>query len=178
MNELLKIDNNFNESMFITKVNNIFVQLFTAVMNRNLDTIRHFIGEKVEQEFDNKITELRNNKQIQLYDELNVKETKIDNINIYEDKISIGVILISRYMDYLINDSTKKYISGINNHRIESTYYLTFEKKINTKNYNVVKTCPHCGNSIDLNNNGKCNYCDGIFDTENYDYILTEIKKI
>ena len=58
MKELEELDKSFSKSMFITKVNNIFVQLFTAVMTKNLDKIRHFIGENVEKEFDEKIKEL------------------------------------------------------------------------------------------------------------------------
>ena len=178
MKELEELDKSFSKSMFITKVNNIFVQLFTAVMTKNLDKIRHFIGENVEKEFDEKIKELKDNHQIQMYDELNVKDTRILNYQILDDKYVIKVELISRYMDYLIDEETKEYISGIDDHRIEKIYHLTFEKKRNAKEYKIVKMCPHCGNSIDLNQNGHCNYCGGIFDAENYDYILTSIKEI
>lgn len=31
---------------------------------------------------------------------------------------------------------------------------------------------------MDINNNGKCEYCGAIYDLENYDYVLVDIKKI
>ena len=177
MKELLEVDKSFNEGMFITKVNNIYVTLKTCIMMRNLDRIRHFLSKAVEDKYDEIINRLKEDKKINMFDELNVKESKITNIEITEDKIIITVKLISRYMDYIIDSDTKKYISGINDHRIEKENTLVFEKIINAKNYGLIKKCPTCGASIDLNKDGKCPYCKKIFDAENYDYILTSIKE-
>ena len=38
----------FNEAMFKTKVDNIFVKLFTSIMKGNLDDVKHFINGSVE----------------------------------------------------------------------------------------------------------------------------------
>ena len=65
-----------------------------------------------------------------MYDETNVKETIIENVEILEDKINIKVKLISRYMDYLI-DEDANFISGNNSSRIEKNNYLTFNFKFN-----------------------------------------------
>ncbi len=177
MDELLKVDKTFNESMFITKVNNIFVMLKSCVMTRNLDRVRHFISLELEKEYDEIINRLKEENEINMYDELNVKDTKIKNIEITEEKIIITVNLTSRYMDYIIDANTKEYISGVNDHRIEKENTLVFEKIINAKNYGLIKKCPTCGASINLNKSGKCPYCRNIFDAENYDYILTSIKE-
>ena len=177
MKELLEIDKTFNESMFITKVNNIFVMLKSCVMKRNLDRARHFLSLEVENKYDEIIKRLINENKINMFDELNVKESSIENIEITSDKIIIKVKLVSRYMDYIIDSNTKKYISGINDHRIEKVNSLTFEKIINAKNYGLIKKCPTCGASIDLNKDGRCPFCKNIFDAENYDYILTDIKE-
>lgn len=175
MKELIEIDNSFNESMFLTKVNNIFVMLKSSVMMRDLNRARHFLSEEVEKKYDSIIKDLIEREKINMFDELNVKESSISNIEIREDKIIITVTLVSRYMDYLIDANTKKYVSGVNDHRIEKVNTLTFEKKRNANNYNLIKKCPTCGASIDLNKDGRCPYCKTIFDAENYDYILTNI---
>ena len=176
MNELTKIDKSFSESMFKSKVNNIFVMLHSCIMSRNLDRVRHFISDDLEKKYDSIIEDLKNKKEIQMYDELNVKDCNINKIEITNDKIIIDVVIISRYMDYKIDEETKKYKSGINDHRIEKTNYLKFEKSINAKDYKLIKKCPSCGASIDLNKDGKCEYCKNIFDAENYDYILVSIN--
>ena len=106
MEELLKIDTNFNEAMFKTKVDNIFVKLHTAVMLDKLEQVKHFLSDEVYNKYNNKIQELNNNNKIQMYDELNVKSTDIESINILPDKIEIKVRIISRYMDYILEKST------------------------------------------------------------------------
>lgn len=175
MNELLKIDTNFNEAMFKTKVDNIFVKLHTAVMLGKLEQVKHFLSDDVYNKYQNIINNLNNNNQRQMYDELNVKSTEIENINILEDKIEIKVKIISRYMDYILEKSTGNYLSGNNTSRIEKTNILTFTKKIETKELKMSRKCPSCGANMDLNNYGKCDYCGMVFNLENYDYILTDI---
>ena len=78
-------------------------------------------------------------------------------------------------MDYIINLDTGDTIRGDDTRRIEKTNILTFEKRLNTKNNNLVMKCPGCGASINVNNSGKCEYCDTIFDLEDYDYILVSL---
>lgn len=176
MEELLKLDPKFNEAMFITKVNNIFVQLHTAIMFDNLDKIRHFLSSDVERYYEDYLKKLNNQNARQMFDELNVKSTQINDIIIKEDEVLIKVDLTSRYMDYLIDKDSGKFISGVNDHRIEKMNHLTFSKKIG-KNYDTIaQKCPGCGANISVNTSGKCAYCGTIFDAENYDWILTSIN--
>lgn len=176
MNDLLKIDPTFNEGMFITKVNNIFVMLHSSVMMDNLERVKHFLSEDVYQKYDDILKDLNSRNVRQMYDELNVRNTYIKDIEIKEDCVIIKVDITSRYMDYLIDKTTGKFISGYNDHRIEKVNHLELTKKFGTSSYKIDKKCPGCGANIDVNNNGKCAYCGSIFNTENYDWILTSIK--
>ena len=175
MNELLKIDPTFNEGMFITKVNNIFVMLHTSIMTDNLERVKHFLSDEVYLKYEDILKDLNARNVRQMYDELNVKETHIKNIEINDDCVIIKVDITSRYMDYLVNKDSGKFISGYNDHRIEKINHLELTKKRNTSNYGMAKKCPGCGANIDVNNNGKCSYCGTIFNTEKYDWILTSI---
>ena len=79
-------------------------------------------------------------------------------------------------MDYLLEKSTGNYLSGNNTSRVEKTNILTFAKNIETKELKMSRKCPHCGANMDINNNGKCDYCRKTFNLEDYDYILTNIE--
>ncbi len=167
--------NEFNEAMFKTKVDNIFVKLFTAIMKGNLQEVDHFISDSVYNKYEEYINKLDNNNERQMYDELNVKHTDIISRDILEDKEVVKVRIISRYMDYIISKSTGNFIRGDNTRRIEKEYILTFEKKLDTKDIKIVRKCPGCGASISVNTSGKCEYCGTIYNLEDYDYILVNI---
>lgn len=166
----------FNEAMFKTKVDNIFVKLYTCIMKGDLTDVRHFISEELYNNYINKINELISHNKRQMYDEINVKNTMIINRKILEDKETIDVEIVSRYMDYIIDINTGDLISGDDTRRIEKRNILRFEKKLNTKDFGIVRKCPGCGASINVNNTGKCEYCDTIFNLDDYDYILVSIN--
>ena len=176
LEKIQKADPTFNEAMFKSKVDNMFIMILSAIMQGNLDKVRHFLGEELEEKYDKQIEKLNKNNHKQMYDELNVKDTTIDGVTITEDKIVIDVTIISRYMDYIVDKDSFDFVSGINDRRIEKTNELTIEKKIQTKDIKAVRKCPGCGVSISVNTSGKCEYCGRIFNQEAYDYVITGIE--
>ena len=90
LDEIIKLDSTFTESSFKTKVDNIFVMLHTSLMTDNLKRVAHFINDKVYSEFNSRLQELNNNNQRQMFDELNVKSTEIENVEITNDKYIIS----------------------------------------------------------------------------------------
>lgn len=178
MDNLMTIDKTFNEALFITKVNNIFVKLHTAIILNDLESVKHFLNNDVYEKYKRILENLNLHNEQQMFDELNVRETFIENIEILEDKINITVKIISRYMDYIIDKNTLEYIRGNNTRRIEKNNYLTFTKNIKTNQLGISRKCLSCGADINVNNSGKCNYCGSVFPLGNYDYILTSIEVI
>lgn len=174
-NEILKYDPDFTESNFKTFIDNVFIQIHLSIMTKEIENIKHFVTDEVYNKIENKVNDLNNKHQIQMYDEINVKETHILNIEITESEIKINVNLISRYMDYLISDDGN-YISGNNTSRIQKDNYLTFVKKIESKELGIVRKCPGCGASLDINRSGKCEYCGSTFDLDKKGWILTNLE--
>lgn len=168
--------NEFNEAMFKTKVDNIFVKLFTSIMKGDLSDVDHFVSDEVKNKYMIYINELKSRNERQMYDELNVKNTKILSRKELEDKEVVEVEIISRYMDYIIDIDTGETIKGDDTRRIEKRNILVFEKKNDTKDIKLVRKCPGCGASISVNTSGKCEYCGTIYNLEDYDYILTDIQ--
>ena len=77
-----------------------------------------------------------------------------------------------------VHNENGKYISGINDHRIEKDHTLVFTKKLNAKSLNEARPCPNCGHSLNINESGICPYCNQIIDMSYYDYLLTQIDTI
>lgn len=168
-------DNTFSESGFISKVDNTFIMLLSAIMTDNMPRVKHKLSNNLYNRYVEYINTLNSKNQRQMYDELNVKSTNIEDISEDENNYIIKVLLISRYMDYKVDKETLKFIEGNNKSRVEKNNHLTFIKKKNAKEESSARICPGCGANIDANNTGICPYCGASYDTYNYDWILTEI---
>ena len=175
MDEILKYDPEFTESKFKTYVDNVFIKLHMAVVTKNLEDIRHFVSEEVYNKYQKIVENLNQRHLIQMYDEINVAQTDILNYKVTDTYMIIEVNLISRYLDYLM-DEDGNFISGDTDVRSEKNNHLVFTKKINYKETKTVRKCPGCGASIDVNASGKCDYCGTIYNLEEKDWVLTSIE--
>ena len=90
---LVQEDKDFSEASFKAKVDNIFIQLYTAVMKQDLQRVKHFLADDVFEKYDRKVKQLQENNQLQIYDELNVSDTNIVNIEEDKDEFKIRVSL-------------------------------------------------------------------------------------
>lgn len=175
MNEILKYDQEFSESKFKTYVDNVFIQLHLAIVTKEIENVRHFLSNDVYNTYKTKIDDLKTKHLIQMYDELNVAQTDILDYQVTDTDMIIKVYIVSRYLDYLM-DEDGNYVSGDQNIRSERANYLTFNKKINHEETGSVRKCPGCGASIDVNASGKCAYCGTIYNLDDKDWVLTSIE--
>lgn len=175
INEIIKNDNNFNEATFKSYIDNMYVKIYSAVMYDELDTVKHFMNDKIYVKLKSELDELNRRNLRQMYDELNVKSTEIIDFQVTEEEFIIIVKLISRYLDYFLNKETGDFISGNNQSRVEKINILTLTKKRTFQMQKAVRKCPGCGASISVNTKGICAYCGTTYNLEDYDYILTNI---
>lgn len=175
IDEFMREVPDFNTSMFLSKVNNIFVKLLTSVMLNELNQVDHFISDDVYNYYNDIINRLNSHHQRQMYDELNVKNSNIKSINKVGDKYVVKVLLTARYMDYIFDLNTGSKVSGNDQSRIEVNYELIFVRNINVDEQGIARKCPACGAPIDVNNSGKCEYCGAIYNQEDYDFVLDGI---
>ena len=141
MNEILKYDSEFSESKFKTYVDNVFIQLHMAVVTKELENVKHFLSDEVYNLYKQKVDNLTQRHLIQMYDEINVAQTEILNYQVTNTDMIIKVYILSRYLDYLM-DEDGNYVSGDTDVRSERANYLTFTKKINHKEMGSVRKCP------------------------------------
>ena len=127
-------------------------------MMDNLREVDHFISDDVYKYGEYIITPLRKKNYRQMYDELNVKATHINNIELINNKYVITVFIESRYMDYILDINTGETVRGNDKSRIQINYKLTFTKDINAVNEGEAKKCPACGSPMNINDSGICPY--------------------
>lgn len=175
--KLIKIDKDFSVERFKSYASNLFIQITLAIMGKKLNKVKHFISNELEEKYQKKINSLNENGYIQIYDELNVSEIKFINVCINNNSYKIKINLFSKSMNYIVDSSTKEFITGNNQYRTTKRYVLTFEKRKDSKLQSENRVCPNCGANIDVNYNGECSYCGSIYNLEDFNWILVDIKE-
>lgn len=176
LQRLLEEDKDFAEARFKAKVDNIFIQLYCSIMRQDLSRVEHFLSKEVFEKYTKKIEDLKSKNQIQMYDELNASETIITNITENEDSFEITVKLLTKYYNYLIDKTTKKFISGNRDYRDEKYVTIVMSKIKNAKAMGTARQCDGCGANMDLNKTGVCEYCGTVFELKNYDWVVKSIN--
>ena len=119
------------------------------------------------EKYDKIVKDLINNKQIQMYGELNVKTSEITNIDDNNDDLVVTVKLVARYLNY-ITDENHNFISGNKDTREEHELLLKLRKLKDAEKLEESRHCPTRGSLMDISNNGECSYCGSIFNTEDF----------
>lgn len=172
---LVMEDKEFSQASFKAKADNIFIQLYTAVMKQDLQRVKHFLSDEVYAKYEQKVNQLKANNQLQIYDELNVSDTNITNVVENDEEFKLYVNLLTKYLDYVLAKDTRAYLHGNRDVRTEKRVNLVFTKTKRAKELKAARTCPCCGANLDLNKTGVCEYCGSVFKLKDYDWVLTEI---
>lgn len=168
------MDEMFSESMIKTNIDNIFVMIKTSIMLGDIDRVKHYVSSEIYEKYVRELKELKNKNLRHMFDELNVKSTEILEKKIEGGKLVVDVLLVSRVMDYYTDINTGEFISGNNKKRVEESNYLTFERKVDSKD-GVVAKCPNCGASMDINYTSVCKYCGQAIEADENDWVLVKI---
>ena len=170
-------DTNFNEALFLSKVDHIFIMILDAILENDMISVKHYLSDNVYNKFNDLVNTYKEKGLTRIFDEMNVKETKILDSYIQDNKINIEINLTSRYMDYFV-DENGNFVSGNNQRRIEKEHRIIFYKNINAKKLQEARRCTSCGRTLDINNTGVCPYCKQVIDMSKYDYIITQMDLI
>lgn len=176
LEKLVAEDKDFAEAKFRAKVDNMFIQTYTGVMKQDLSKVEHFLSKEMFEKYSKKVENLKSKNQLQIYDELNVSDTNIINIEELEDRFVIKVSLLTKYLDYILTKDTKKYVSGDRDLRVEKRVRITLSKIKNAKSMEEARKCDGCGANMDLNKTGVCEYCGTVFELKNYDWVIDNIE--
>ena len=51
MNEITKYDKSFDESVFLTRADHIFIMILDAIMDNDMSSVKHYISENIYNKF-------------------------------------------------------------------------------------------------------------------------------
>lgn len=173
-------DPDFNEDLFIAKINNIYVQLQESWESRDWKKVRPFESDELFNMHKRQLQEFIDSNTTNVVDDIAVLKTHIRDYREYGDIETLDVYLKARIRDYIIEDATKKVIEGNPQQEIIIEYILSMSRKkgILTRSGagTTVNTCPNCGANISINAAGECEYCGSVVTSGDFDWVLTRLE--
>ena len=181
--EVKATDELFNKDEFISWTRELFVKLQEAWSARDWSTIRVFETNELFEQHQRQLQGYIDRKQINMMERICVSYSRLANFKQTGDKDVITVILKSKMVDYIIDETTGKIIKGDKTTDRYSTYKLDFIRKTGVKTKpgsNQINTtnCPNCGAPTQITSSGKCEYCGSVITTGEYSWALANLEKI
>lgn len=168
--EISILDANLNLEEFKNIAFNIYKDVQIAWMNFDLDSIKNIISDEIYNMYSMQLDTLKIKHQQNIMDDIKLQNIDITNIT-YENNIeTIETVIEVECYDYII-DNNKKVIRGSKNKKMLYTYKITFTKHTIDK---IIKYCPNCGATVDINSTGKCDYCLSTIINKETKWIMTK----
>lgn len=179
LGRLKQQDPQFSRRAFIDAVNTIFFHVQDAWTKRNQDLCRPFISDDIYQRHKMQTDRYKEDHTINVLKDIVVLGSQLEKIESEGGYDSITVRIHASLIDYTIDEHTAKVLSGDSKNPSEFVEYWVFTRKagVVTTGGGIVKEkkCPNCGAPLEINQAGRCHYCDVLVTSGEFDWVLTEI---
>lgn len=172
-------DPNFSEDLFISRVNNMFIQLQEAWQAKDWKKVRPFESDELFNTHARQLQELIDSKTTNVVDDIGILRTEITDYHDNGPTETLDVYMRVRLKDYIISDETGKVVEGDPNREIFMEYELVMSRRkgvvTRLAENTVVTTCPNCGANVSINASGECEYCNSVVSSGDFDWVLTRL---
>ncbi|MGL4363087.1 MAG: TIM44-like domain-containing protein [Cellulosilyticaceae bacterium] len=178
---LLQKDPEFSEQMMVGKVNNMFMRLQLAWMDKKWEEVRPFETDALFNTHKMQLDQYIANKRTNKIEDIAIVDTEVLKYEAIGEFEYLDVSIKAKFVDYIVDDVTNKVIKGDKNKTIYMHYKWKMMRKIGTKTKNShveAIACPNCGANLSINQAGRCEYCDSIVTKGDFDWLLSEIEVI
>ena len=180
MESYKELDPNFSSADMEAKISNVFIRLQAAWMKKDLSDVRTCLTDEFFAQTDRQLDAYRTKKQTNVIERIAVLGVSLTGWD-QNDKNDIIIARVSaRMADYVTDDTTGDVVRGSRTAdrfmEYEWTLVRTKGKKTGVDDEKKRKSCPYCGAPLDINRSAKCEYCDNIVSTNDYDWCLASIK--
>ena len=161
----------------------LFVKVQYAWSDRNLEPVRPLLTTELYEQTEDQVKRYINNKQINKLERVSVNIAKLYSYEVQGDKDCVSVVLKSKMIDYIINETTGAIEKGDKDTNKINTYILTFVRDISVKSSQSgevsvgTMNCPNCGAPTSILSSGKCPYCGSIITTKDHNWSLSSLKR-
>lgn len=177
-------DTDFSEPAFLGRVNEMFIAIQYAWMNRDMEPVRRFLS-------DQQFTVLQSGVQghvlkgtVNMLQDVHITEMHPVAVTREGDFDSVRMLITAACIDYTINEATKEIVNPreLGDGKTPSTFqeYWTFVRKAgaHSKADASIQKCPNCGAPVTDGNYVKCSYCGVQMNDPTLDWVLMRIEQV
>ena len=176
IDEIRKIDPDFNLGEFKNNAFNIYKDIQTAWMNFDREKIRELTTDEIYNMYCSQLDTLELKHQKNIMKDITLEDFRVTDIKKENDVITVTTNMKIKCYDYVIKDKTKEVVRGTSKQKVVILYELTFIKSASDTS-SIVK-CPNCGAKVDINSSATCPYCDSVLVKTSSKYVLSKKKNI
>lgn len=179
--ELKAADPAFSESVFKDKVQTIFLKVQQAWTQKKWELARPYESDAIFNRHQSQMDEYTTKRIRNVLEDIIIANVEIVKVELDKYYDSITTRIRAQMIDYEIDETTNQIISGDKNTARTFSEYWTFIRKSGLKSKGPetisMDKCPNCGAPVNVNQAGKCEYCDTIVTKGDFDWVLNNIMQ-
>ncbi len=182
LGDLAVTDPSFDANAMQEKISNLYVQMQNCWTDKNIESLRPYFTDAFFTQMERQLNGLKNQGLTNYVDRIAVLGVNLRGFYKQGDKEHLIVELRTRIVDYTVQDSNNKLISGDRNREKFMTYEWDMCRTAGsvTSKEGVMHSvsCPGCGAPLSINTTAKCPYCGRVVTLDEHDWALCAIKGI
>lgn len=182
LGDLAVTDPSFDANAMQEKISNLYVQMQNCWTDKNIESLRPYFTDALFTQMERQLNGLKNQGLTNYVDRIAVLGVNLRGFYKQGDKEHLIVELRTRIVDYTVQDSNNKLVSGDRNREKFMTYEWDMcraEGSVTTREGAMQSvSCPGCGAPLSINTTAKCPYCGRVVTLDEHDWALCAIKGI
>ena len=182
LGDLAVTDPSFDANAMQEKISNLYVQMQNCWTDKNIESLRPYFTDAFFTQMERQLNGLKSRGLTNHVDRIAVLGVNLRGFYRQGDKEHLIVELRTRIVDYTVQDSNNKLISGDRNREKFMTYEWDMCRTAGsvTSKEGVMHSvsCPGCGAPLSINTTAKCPYCGRVVTLDEHDWALCAIKGI
>jgi len=176
-------DPEFTADRFIAWVKEVFLTLQYAWTTRDWEKVRPFEKEELYKQHEMQLKQYIASGRINVLERININQAYLQKYVRDSEYEYLTVFLQVRMTDYIKDEKTGAVLKGSPNVDSHMKYLYTFMRRngvrTNPASGNISTTnCPNCGAPTRITSAGKCEYCNSVITTGDFDWVLSNIDGV
>lgn len=176
-------DENFNANKFLGWVEEVFMSIQVAWMERDWEKVRPFEDDNLFHKHQMQLQDYKDKHIINIMERININQSLLYEYKTDKEYEHMKVYMQVRMNDYVIDERTREVVKGDEDREYHMKYILTFTRKFGVmtdsqKSNMSTHKCPNCGAPLSMTISGKCEYCSVIITTGEHDWVLSDLDSI